>query len=146
MTSLYDKPQLQSLFQGFRMVGGVTKSGDRTKAFLTGKVVSIEQLNYYCLDNRNQVKEFTYKSDLTLKEAAEKYPQWFEKRIINKQPKGSWTCKKDLYNWWLKKIKVEATENHRYFAIMCLAIYAKKSGVSYERLEQDAFSLLERFD
>ena len=29
---------------------------------------------------------------------------------------------------------------------MCLAIYAKKSGVSYERLEQDAFSLLERFD
>ena len=143
VTSLYDKPQLQSLFQGFRMCGGVTKSGDRTKAFLTGKVVSIEQLNYYCLDDRNQVKEFTYKSDLTLKEAAEKYPQWFEKRIINKQPKGSWTCKKDLYNWWLRRIKEEIVAGHRYYAIMCLAIYAKKCGVDREELEADAFSLLE---
>lgn len=30
--------------------------------------------------------------------------------------------------------------------MMCLAIYAKKSGVSYEELEKDAFELVPRFD
>lgn len=144
-TSLYDKPQLQSLFQGFRMCNGVTKNGGRTRAFETGKKISIEELNYYVKD-KSKVTEFTYKSELTLKEAAEKYPQWYDKRIIKKQPKGSWTCKKDLYNWWLRRLKEEIAEGHRYYGIMCLAIYAKKSGVSKEELEADAFSLLDRME
>lgn len=146
ITTLYDKPQLQSLFQGFRMCGGVTKGGNRTRAFLIGEKTSIEILNRYAMRDENQVKEYTYKSNLTLKEAAAKYPSWYEKRIVKQQPKGKWICKKDLYYWWLNRVKREIISGHRYYGIMCLAIYAKKSGVSYEELEKDAFELLERME
>lgn len=145
VTELYDKPQLQSLFQGFRMVGGITKNGNRVKAFITGKKISLEYLNDYCAEEY-KIKEFTYKSNLTLKEAASKYPEWYNRRIEKKERKGSWTCKKDLYNWWLKRLKEEIVAGHRYYGIMCLAIYAKKCGIEREELERDAFSLLERME
>lgn len=147
-TTLYDKPQLQSLFQGFRMCGNVTKSREnRTRAFKVGDIVSIRYLNDYVLDEY-RANDIKYKSDLTLQQAKELYPEWYKRRIEEKQPpqKAHWTTKADLYYWWLKRIKFEAMENHRYFAIMCLAIYAKKSGIDYNQLEQDAFSLQERFD
>lgn len=145
VTSLYDKPQLQSVFQGFRLCGGVTKSGGRTKAFYTGRKLSVEELNYY-VNDKNKVKDITYKSELTLKEAAIKYPQWYNDRIINKKPKGKWICKKDLYNWWLHRLKEEIAEGHRYFGVAVLAVYAKKCGVSREELEQDAFGLIKRME
>ena len=145
VTTLYEKPQLQSLFQGFRMVGGITKGGNRAKAFITGDVVSIDYLNSF-VAAEYQVKEFVYKSKMTLKEAAAKYPEWYEKRIVNGQPKGTWQAKKDLYNWWLNRLKQEITTGHRYYGIMVLAIYAKKCGVAREDLEADAFSLLERME
>ena len=44
-TSLSNKPQIQSLFQGFRLVGGVSKNNNRTEAFVMGDKVSIEYLN-----------------------------------------------------------------------------------------------------
>lgn len=141
-TSLYNKPQLQSLFQGFRLVGGVTKDGSRTQAFITGEPVSIEYLNRF-VEKKYQVKNFTYKSELPLSKAKEKYPDWYERRVVKKQPKGTWTCKHDLYTWWLERLKAGATVGHRYYCIMCLAIYAKKSGVSKEELEQDAFNLVD---
>lgn len=144
-TTLSNKPQLQSLFQGFRIVGGTTKGGNRTAAYAFGEKITIEYLNEF-VDPESQVKEYTYKSSLTLEKAKELYPEWYQRRIIEKQPKGTWQCKKDLYNWWLQKLKAEIKEGHRYYGIMCLAIYAKKSGISREELEADAFSLLEFMD
>lgn len=142
VTELYEKPQIQSLFQGFRMVGSITKGGSRTRAFVTGYPVSIEYLNKF-VSEEAAATDFVYKSDLTLKEAAAKYPEWYEKRIVQKQPKGTWQCKKDLYNWWLRRLHESITEGHRYYGIMCLCIYAKKCGVSREELEKDAFDLLD---
>lgn len=145
ITSLYEKPQLQSLFQGFRLVGGITKGGNRTRAFETGEPVDIEYLNSFVSDEY-RVKEFRYKSSMTLKQAAAKYPEWYERRVIDKQPKGTWQCKRDLYDWWLRRLKQEITTGHRYYGIMVLSIYAKKSGISKEELEADAFNLLERME
>jgi len=142
VTELSKKPQIQSLFQGFRMAGTVTKGGNRAKAFLTGDTITVEYLNNF-VPEEAQVKDFTYKSMQTLKEAAAKYPEWYEKRIINKQPKGTWQCKEDLYNWWLRRLHESITEGHRYYGIMCLCIYAKKCGIDRERLEKDAFELLD---
>lgn len=143
ITALYDKPQIQSLFQGFRMVGNVTKSKEnRTRAFEIGEAVDIEYLNDFVLE-KERVKEIVYKSKLTKAAAKEKFPEWYEKRIVQQLPKGTWTCKKDLYLWWKRRILEEAKAGHRYYCCMCLAIYAKKSGVSREELEQDAFSLIE---
>ena len=67
------------------MVGGITKNGGRVRAFETGKPVSIEELNSYCMYEKSKVKDIVYKSELTLKEAAAKYPKWHEKRIIKSQ-------------------------------------------------------------
>ena len=47
VSELAEKPQIESLFQGFRMVGGITKGGNRTKASLFGDKVSIEYLNEF---------------------------------------------------------------------------------------------------
>lgn len=145
ITVLSDKPQYQSIFQGFRLVGGVTKDGRRTQAYRTGKKITVEYLNNYVTEE-NQLKEFSYKSKLTLSDAKKKYPEWYERRIEQGQEKGTWVCKRALYDWWKRRLLIEATEGHRYFSMMCLAIYAKKSGVSYEELEKDAFELVPRFD
>lgn len=145
VTTLDKKPQVQSLFQGFRLVGGVTKGGNRTRAFETGEKVTVEYLNeFVALEHRT--KDFAYKSKLTLAEAKAKYEDWYERRIVRKQPKQTWTCKPDLYKWWLAKIKNEIRTGHRYYGVMCLAVYAKKSGIPMEQLEQDAFGLVEHLD
>jgi hypothetical protein len=144
-TSLHDKPQIESLFQGFRMAGGITKDGNRTRVFEVGNKVTIEYLNQFVAP-QHQIKDFKYKSKLTLKEAAAKYPEWYEKRVIQKQPRGTWTCKRDLFDWWYKRIYLEAAEGHRYYAVMVLAIMAKKSGISREELEETAFQIVEHLD
>lgn len=143
VTELEDKIQYESLFQGFRMGGGVTKNGDRTRIFETGDKVSIEYLNDFVIDKCNQVTEYTYKSNLTLSQAKEKYPEWYEKRIVKKQPRGTWTTKKDLFYWWVNKLKSGATVGHRYYCCLALAVYAKKSGIEREELEQVAFDLID---
>ena len=145
-TDLYKSPQIESLFQGFRLVGGITKDGKRTKAFKTGNKITIEYLNEFVSDEKNKVINYKYKSELTLAAAAKKYPEWYEKRIIEQQPKGTWICKSDLFEWWKRKMLEGAKEGHRYYCIMCLAIYAKKCGISREELENYAFSIVEEFD
>lgn len=139
---LHNNPQYESLFQGFRMVGGITKSGDRTRAFQTGEAVSIEYLNSFVIEAA-RVKEFTYKSKLTLEQAKKKYPEWYQSRVVEKKPRGSWTTKRDLFDWWVRQVESGAAVGHRYFCIMVLAIYAKKAGISREELEQVAFSFVE---
>lgn len=144
-TKLADNIQYESLFQGFRFVGGVCKDRTtRTRVFETGETVDIEYLNSF-VEEKYQVKEYTYKSNLTLQEAAAKYPEWYERRIVNKQPKGIWQCKRDLFDWWKKKIKA-AKVGHRYYYVMCLVVYAKKSGISRSELEDYAFSIVEELE
>lgn len=138
---LSDNVQYESLFQGFRMVGTITKNGERCRAFKVGDKVTIEYLNKY-VPEEYQVKSIVYQSNLTLKKAKELYPEWYEKRVVNKQPKGTWVCKKDLYDWWIRTLKEGATEGHRYWCIMTLCTYAKKCGVSREVLEEDAYGLI----
>ena len=151
VTSLYDNIQYQSIFQGFRLVGGITKKGTRTQAYMVGDKVSIEYLNEF-VEEENRVTQFNSKSSkrskrsLSLSEAKEKYPEWYEKRIVKAEKKAYWTVKRDLYDWWHKKVKSEICEGHRYYGVMCLAIYARKCGLSREELENDAFSLIDHLD
>lgn len=147
-TSLYDKPQVQSLFQGFRMVGTYGKDGHTpVTAYLTGNVVSINYLNNFVPPkSRALIDEITNKKTPLL-EAKEMWPEWYEKRIVKGLPKGTWQNNHALYDWWKnEKIKWEAQVGHRYYCIMCLAIYAKKCGITYEELEKDAYTFVPIFD
>lgn len=138
---LSENIQYESLFQGFRIVGTITKTGERCRAFKVGNKVDIEYLNKYIPEDY-RATEFTYKSDLRLDKAKELYPEWYERRIIRKQPRNTWVCSKALYDWWIRKISAEAQQGHRFWCIMTLATYAKKCDVSRETLEEDAYGLI----
>lgn len=143
-----EEPQYQGLNQGFRMVGSPTKFGKDTKltAFKIGDKVDLEYLNSFITNEEDKVTHIEYQSTLSLEQAKEKYPEWYERKILRKEQKKKWTVKRDLYDWWLGRIKTEATYGHRYFCIMALAIYAIKCDVSFSELEQDAFDLIPRMN
>lgn len=140
-SALHEKVQYESLFQGFRVVGTITKDGGRCRAFRTGEKVTVEYLNRF-VPGEYRAENFVYKSDLHLEEAKKKYPEWYQQRIVEKRPKNTWTCKKDLYDWWIRKILEGAEQGHRYWCIMTLATYAQKCGVPREVLEEDAYGLI----
>ena len=126
------------------MPGTVTKAGERAKVYIYGRgeKVDIDYLNSF-VPAEYRTKPLVYKSNLTLKDAAKKYPEWYQNRIIDKKPRGTWTCKPDLYHWWIRKIKEGAVEGHRYWCVMTLATYAKKCAIPLDQLEEDAFGLLD---
>lgn len=140
-SSLHDNVQYESLFQGFRVVGTITKDGGRCRAFSVGKKVTVEYLNRF-VPEEYRANSFVYKSDLRLEDAKKKYPEWYQRRIVEKRPRNTWTCKKELYDWWIRKLKAGAEQGHRYWCIMTLATYAQKCGVPRETLEKDAYGLI----
>lgn len=149
--------QFEGIWQGFRVVGTTTKSGDIARAYQTGEKVTIEYLNQFVRE-AYRVTEFAYKSKITKAQAKEKYPDWYEYRIVQKK-KGvhkPWAVKRDLYDWWKREILRKATIGHRYYCMMMLAIYAKKCSffdekknpnpVTFEELEKDAFEIMDYFE
>lgn len=145
VTRYEDNVQYQSIFQGFRMVGGVTKNGGRVRAFRVGDKVTLEYLNGFVAEE-HQVTGFAYKSKLTKAKAKEKFPEWYERRIEKGQPKNSWTCNRAVYEWWKRKIEEQIVAGHRYYGVMCLAVYAKKCGIPKKELEKDAFSMVDMLE
>lgn len=67
-------------------------------------------------------------------------------RISYYQGKSSkWSVKRDLYDWWKGKIIENATYGHRYFCLMCLAIFAIKCDVPEEELKLRCISVSSDF-
>ena len=158
-THTKDTIQQESIFQGFRMPGTPTKKGDKAVAFRVGGRVSIDYMNKFMRPSFKGSRniEGTYRSNLLLKDAKEKYPEWYEKVIVNKdKSKKEWALSRNVYDWWLREIKEGATDGHRYFCLKMLAIYAIKCSnyhpkknpnpVTQEEFERDTWSLLEDFD
>lgn len=147
VTDLPNAVQYESLFQGFRIPGTITKDGNRARAFLVGngEKVTVEYLNQF-VPEEYRTDELVYKSDLTLCQAKIRYPEWYKKRIVEKKPRGTWTVKRDLYDWWKRKIYAEAKDGGRYWAVFALAVYAKKCNVSEKELESDAMNMIEHLN
>lgn len=148
VTTLSQNKQFESVTQGFRMVGTVTKDGGRVRAFRAGGKVSVEYLNEH-VSEESRVTTFSYKSDLTLDQARERYPEWYQARIVEGAAPGTWKVKRDLYDWWKRKITAKqggAVEGHRYFCVMALAIYARKCGIGRDELEADALALVDELN
>lgn len=144
-TSTNDKKQYQGINQGFRVIGGKTKiQGVRTRAFeVNTHPFSLEMLcRFVPPEKRIDETKLWKESKLTLAQAKKKYPKWYEKRVLNHQPKGTWTCKRALYDWWIRRVQEGAEVGHRYFCIMCLAIYGVKSGIPFEEVKKDALALV----
>ena len=145
-TSELKDPQYQGINQGFRVIGGKTKiSGVRVRAFrMNSHPFNLDQLGRYIPEeSRIDESKLWRETKITLQEAKKKYPEWYQKRVIEgREFSGHWTCKRDLYDWWKRQIEIGAAHHHRYFCIMCLAIYAVKSGIEYEEVERDSLDLI----
>ena len=146
-TSQVKAIQYQSINQCFRMVGSVNeKHGNEIVAFRTGDAVTLEYVNAYAKEeNRVDVTRPFRPSKMTREEAREAYPEWYERVIVHgvKHPK-KWDIAGKvhgddpyaLYHWWLRQID-SVKGGHRYFFLMCLAIYAYKCDVSKAQLKKD---------
>ena len=150
-TSTIKEPQMQGILQGFRVVGSGSKLGREypVTAYRLGGRVTLEKLLEFIPDSNGEQQQLLglmRKGRLSLAEAKEKYPDWYERRIVKKERRGRWTVKRNLYDWWLHRIADEIRVGHRFYGIMTLAIYAKKCGISEEELRHDAFSLLKPYD
>ena len=136
-TSKKKEVQYQSINQGFRMVGSINdKYNVRVRAFLIGNNVTLENLNAYC-DAKSRVDiSKRFHAVMTLDTAKKEYPEWYMRRIVKGEPRGHWICNRAVYNWWLRQID-KVVGGHRYFYLMCLAIYACKCGVPRKELRRD---------
>ena len=160
-TSTLRKVQMQGIHQGFRLPGTLTKFGETIRAFRVADApyYTVEDLNKY-LNKENVLTaeelETTHTSlpfrtsTVTLAEAEKRWPEWYARKILegNRLPK-KWHIKRDLYDWWLRKVSdktVKVVPGHRYFCLMILAVYAEKCDISYEELEKDAYGLLGLMD
>ena len=150
-TSKIREPQIQGVLQGFRVIGSGTKLGldCPVVAYRYGKRVSIEYLLGFLPDTNGDLQRVTgilEKGTISLEEAKKKYPDWYERRIVRGEKRGRWTVKRDLYDWWLRKIETEIHVGHRFYGIMTLAIYAVKCNIPEDELRRDAYTLLRIFD
>ena len=165
-----DERQYQGIYQGFRMPGTATrlnggKPDSKTSAGYEAAAFawvpegeyepprcSLDYLIDYCgirgRDIPAELRECrrTKGGRTPLAEAAEMWPEWYDRRVVRGEDAGHWTCKRDLYDWWLRTIDEKAKEGGRYYAVLGLVTFARKCGVPKEQVEADAFSLVGKLD
>lgn len=164
-----DKKQSQGIFQGFRMVGSATKlngdignpkykqpyavecfSHDETPPATIPYLLSFipklrDKEDMEGLDALNALTKEVRKTT-PIAEAKEKWPEWYEKHVVNNEPLGGWLYGRAAYDRVLSVIKEHVSVSHRYWCIFYLAVMANKCGVPQDELEDDAYGLLQRFD
>lgn len=164
-----DKKQSQGIFQGFRMVGTATKlnggignpkykqpytvecfSHDETPPATIPYLLSFvsklsDKADMDSLDALSALSQ-EVRSATPLAEAKEKWPEWYEKHVVNGEPRKGWLFGRSAYDRILSVIKAQGTVSHRYWCIFYLAVMANKCGVAQDELEDDAYGLLEYFD
>lgn len=137
-TSTVDEVQYQGINQSFRVPGSRAKPDAEIPRCVAYRVnphpTSIGELNAFVEEpSRVDVGRRYRETRMSAAEAREKYPDWYE-RVVEGGDRGQWVVKRDLFNWWVRKVFEGATYGHRYFCIMALAIYAAKCGI-YDREE-----------
>lgn len=163
-TSIQD----ESIGQSFRVVGSLSKDNKLVEAFwISKKRYSMEELFALQIANTplNEIRgrifprdvwDTTTKNqmDLTkptekevpqkLIEAKEKYPDWYERRIVRKQKprqRGHWHIKPDLYYWYRSLIQSGAHVGCRYYRLYTLAQYGAKCDIEFEQVQKDCYEI-----
>lgn len=154
-TSTEEKPQYQGINQGFRIVGGKTKvDGVRVRAFRYRREhTNVQELSLFVpKESRIEQLQLFKESKYTLAEAKKKFPEWYESVVVQGRKAEYWDLGAKVHgdnpyaivNWWTNKIQGEggATFGHRYFCVMCMAIYAIKCRMPFEQLKTVAYELI----
>ena len=145
-TSKEKQIQYQSINQGFRMVGSRNDKYDLpVKAFKTGERVTLDYLNSYVDEEKNKVDiNVPFRpTQYTLKEAEENFPEWYERVIVRGDKRAKkWNIKRDLYDWWLRQ-SYKVKGGHRYFYLMCMAIYGVKCNIPKSEVQEDMYKVFD---
>ena len=150
-------PQFQGNCQGFRLPGTHTKTRQKVTAFQSinpagkpfYKITDLMANGGGFLSDQEQelLKKGIYNPKrISLKQARELYPEWYERRIIQGHKSGRWYVKRDLYDWWKRQISEKVSVGHRYFCLMALAVYAAKCNIEEEEFMRDLKNFVEPFD
>lgn len=163
--STIEDVQHQGIYQAFRMPGTTTKlngatedskikdkyevvafvhNGNDGKPFLWTIDALVDAVGArHSKQQMDELLELVENGGKTPIERAKKlWPEWYQKRIVDGEKPGRWVNSQALYEWWIGQIRAHATDHHRYWCLNVLAAYAQKCGVPYERLEEDALSLV----
>ncbi len=133
--------QHQGINQAYRIAGGKTKvKGVRARAFkISSHPTTLEYLNGFVEPKYRIDESALYReSRMSLEEARELYPEWYERRIVRGEKPGTWKTNRALYDWWKAKMFEGAVCGHRYYCVMALAIFAIKCGIDESELREDA--------
>jgi len=143
--------QYQSINQAFRMVGSENSKYEPAlpiRAFEIGERVTLDYLNEYVReeDRVDLLKPFR-PSQMTREQAKESYPEWYQRVIVDKdRSQKKWDIKGKqgyaLYEWWLRQVD-KIRGGHRYFFLMCMAIYACKCDVPKKKLKEDMYKMFD---
>lgn len=157
-TSVEKKIQYQGINQSFRIFGSKCKASSarkRCKVFSYRKEPwRVEDLGWYGIPKTEIKISQRYDTKYPLKKAKELFPEWYEKVVVRgDKSQTAWRISEKvhgrdpyaLYHWWKRKIESDASVGHRYFCLMCLAIYAAKCDLPLEILQKDAAVLQEQF-
>ena len=159
LVSKLGNPQIQSVVQGFRVPGTLTKFGKPIRAFWNKEAPlhTPEELNrflgsYKLSDEELKTITNNYPHNparVTLEEAKKLWPEWYASRVIGKKRVGKkWNINRGLYDWWLRKMRDgnDVTVHHRYWCILTLVIYGVKCNIPRQEVLDDALSLVPAFD
>ena len=129
------KPYPDNIFQRYPVVG--SKYGD-------GEFVAYKVGEKYALDELNDLVPKTsrvevYDTKMTLEEAKEQYPDWYERRIVqHKKSTGfpGYYHHEGMYTWFLNKVK-DNIATVELGSMEALAAYAVKCNISRLTLIED---------
>lgn len=162
--------QYQGIYQGFRMPGTTTRlNGHGVDAKDTNKYealafmyapdgaseprrVTLDYLVDYCGIRGKEIPGELYRILETkggrtpIAEAKERWPEWYERRVVQGEEKEGYDTNRGAYESWLSRIEDEAVVHGRYFAVLALVAYAVKCNVPLEDLERDAYALVPALD
>lgn len=162
--------QYQGIYQGFRMPGTTTRLNGRgadakdankyeALAFMYApdgasepRRVTLDYLVDYCGIRGKEIPGELHRILETkggrtpIAEAKERWPEWYERRIVQGEEKEGYDTNRGAYESWLSRIEDEAVVHGRYFAVLALVAYAVKCNVPLEDLERDAYALVPALD
>lgn len=152
-----DDPDITGIYQGFRCVGSQSKLGEAypVRAYkLSDNRYTLEDIKASIPDCKVDLSVLTVKPRLKdnkrmpIEKAKQLYPEWYQARVIEGQPKkkGTWTCNEALYEWWKAKIITNVKVGGRYFSIMALCAYGLKCGIPEKQIKKDAYSFLDHLE
>ena len=97
---------------------------------------------------QDQLREFKYELIRKIwNRYTSTYTEREQVRVVRGEKKGRWHIKRDLYDWWLRKIQSGAVSvGHRYWCLSVLASYGIKCDIPEDEVLTDALELLPMFD